>query len=73
MMYPKATISQIKQLRVFVLLIILLAITSYAHALTYYVDATAGNPITFGAYSSGAKPVISGADIVGGKRLRSSG
>jgi parallel beta-helix repeat protein len=97
-------------------LIFFLIIPAYAHAVTYYVDATAGNdnyhgttidapwktiakvngrtfqpgdsvlfkrgctwreqltvpssgtegnPITFGAYGTGDKPVISGADIVG--------
>jgi len=30
-------------------------------------SGTAGNPITFGAYGTGAKPLISGADIVGAR------
>jgi parallel beta-helix repeat protein len=114
--YPKTALSPIKQVCRLLLLSFFLVIPAYAHAITYYVDSTAGddsytgtaittpwktiakvngrtflpgdfvlfksgciwreqltvpssgtagNPITFGAYSSGGKPVISGADTVG--------
>ncbi len=37
---------------------------TWREQLTVPSSGTSGNPITFGAYGSGAKPVISGADVV---------
>ena len=38
---------------------------TWREQLTIPSSGTAGNPITFGAYDTGDKPVISGADIIG--------
>ena len=38
---------------------------TWREQLTVVSSGTSGNPITFGAYGSGANPVISGADLVG--------
>lgn len=38
---------------------------TWREQLTIPSSGTAGNPITFGAYGTGEKPVISGADLVG--------
>lgn len=37
---------------------------SWSETLTVPSSGSAGNPITFGAYGSGAKPLISGSDVV---------
>ena len=39
---------------------------TWREQLTVPSSGSAGNPITFGAYGSGAKPIISGADVITG-------
>lgn len=44
--------------------VLMLAGSLWRQLLTVPTSGSAGNPITFGAYGSGAKPIISGADLL---------